>query len=92
MTIGNSTGLLNQKLLADHTFQHKTGFWRNLTMTSPETPNTEFAFNKLSFLLITHTAYSAAWFDSYEILKSGQGAEYFLDRLVMQFNDHVLRT
>jgi hypothetical protein len=27
--------------------------------------------------------YSAAWFDSYEILNSGQGAENFLDRSVI---------
>jgi hypothetical protein len=44
-------------------------------MTSPETLNTKFSINELSFLLVTHTAYSAAQFDSDGILKSGQGAE-----------------
>jgi hypothetical protein len=50
-------------------------------MTSLETLNTEFAFNELSFLLVTHMAYSESRFDSYGILKSGQGAEHSPDRL-----------
>jgi hypothetical protein len=61
-------------------------------MISPETLNMEFAVNELRFPLVTHTTYSDARFDSYGILKSGQGAEYFLDRLVMLMNDQVLRT
>jgi hypothetical protein len=60
-------------------------------MTSPETLKTEFAINKLSFPLVTHTADSDARFDGYRILKSGQGAEHFLDRLDIQMNDQVLR-
>jgi hypothetical protein len=52
----------------------------------------KISVNELSFLLVTQTAYSTAQFDSYRILKSGQGAEYFLDRLDMQMNNQVLRT
>jgi hypothetical protein len=33
-----------------------------------------FAVNKLSFPLVAHTAYSNARFDSYALLKTGQGA------------------
>jgi hypothetical protein len=40
-------------------------------MTFPETLNTKVAVNELRFPLVTHTAYSDARFDSYEILKSG---------------------
>jgi hypothetical protein len=76
----------------DHTFRHKSGIWQNFTMTTPETLNTEIAINELSFQVVTHTAYSATRFDSYRILKLGQGAEYFLDRLVTQMNDQVLQT
>jgi hypothetical protein len=61
-------------------------------MTSPETLNMKIVINKLSFLLVTHMANSVAPFDSYRILKSGQGAEYFLDRLDMQMNNQVLKT
>jgi hypothetical protein len=50
--------------------------------------NTKVAVNELSFSLVTHTVYSDAWFDRYEVLNSGQGAENFLDRLV---NDWVLK-
>jgi hypothetical protein len=50
----------------------------------------KFSINELSFSLVTHTAYSDARFDSYGILKSGQGAEHFLDRLDIQMNDQVL--
>jgi hypothetical protein len=60
-------------------------------MTSPETSNTKVSVNKLSFLLVTHTTYSDARFDSYRILKSGQGAEDFLDRLDIPTNGQVLR-
>jgi hypothetical protein len=59
-------------------------------MTFPKTLNTKVAVNELSFPLVTHTAYSDAWFDSYEILKSGRGAENFLDRLVRLANVQVL--
>jgi hypothetical protein len=60
-------------------------------MTSPETSNTKVSVNKLSFLLVTHTTYSDARFDSYRILKSGQGVEDFLDRLDIPTNGQVLR-
>jgi hypothetical protein len=56
-------------------------------MTLSETLNTKVIVNELIFLLVTHTTYSDARFDSYGILNSGQGAENFLDRL----NDQVLR-
>jgi hypothetical protein len=48
-------------------------------MTFPETLNTKVAVNKLSFPLVTHTAYSDA-----------RGAENFLDRLCRPANDPVL--
>jgi hypothetical protein len=57
-------------------------------MTSPETLNTKVVVNELSYRLVTHIVYSDAWFDRYGILKSGQGAGNFLDRLA---NDQVLR-
>jgi hypothetical protein len=57
-------------------------------MTSPETLNTKVAVNELSFLLVTHTVYPDARFDSYGILNSRRGAENFLDRPT---NDQVLR-
>jgi hypothetical protein len=59
-------------------------------MTSPETLYTKNVFNEVSFPLVTHTTYSDAWFHRYEILKSGQGAEDFLDRLDILMNDQVL--
>jgi hypothetical protein len=60
-------------------------------MTFPETLNTKVADSKLSFLLVTHMAFSDARFGSYGILKSGRGAENFLDRLCRPANDQVLR-
>jgi hypothetical protein len=60
-------------------------------MNSPETLNTKVATNELSFPLVTDTTYSDARFDSYVILKSGQGAEDFLDSLNIPINDQVLR-
>jgi hypothetical protein len=57
-------------------------------MTSPETLNTKVVSNKLIFPLVTHTTYFDARFDNYRILKSGQGAENFLDILT---NDQVLK-
>jgi hypothetical protein len=55
-----------------------------------KTLNTKVSFNELRFPLVTHTAYSDARFDSYGILKSGRGAENFLDRLCRPANDQVL--
>jgi hypothetical protein len=60
-------------------------------MTFLETLNTKVAVNELGFPLVTHSAYSDARFDSYGILKSGRGAENFLDRLCRPVNDQVLR-
>jgi hypothetical protein len=50
-------------------------------MTSPETLSTKVAGNELISSLVTHVVYSDAWFHSYGIFKSGQGAKNFLDRL-----------
>jgi hypothetical protein len=60
-------------------------------MTSAKTLNTKISVNELIFLLVTHTVYSDARFDSYGILNSGQGAENFSDRLDIQMNDQVLQ-
>jgi hypothetical protein len=60
-------------------------------MTFLETLNTKVSVNELSFPLVTHTVYSDARFESYVILKSGRGAENFLDRLGRPANDQVLR-
>jgi hypothetical protein len=60
-------------------------------MTFPETLNTKVSVNKLSFPLLTHMVYSDIQFDSCGILKSGQGAENFLDILDRLVNDQVLR-
>jgi hypothetical protein len=60
-------------------------------MTFLETLNTKVADNKLIFLLVTRMTYSDARFGSYGILKSGRGAENFLDRLCRPSNDQVLR-
>jgi hypothetical protein len=57
--------------------QHKFGYWQNFAMTSLETLNTKIAVNKLSFPLVTHTALSDEWFDSYGLLKTEHGAELF---------------
>jgi hypothetical protein len=51
------------------------GSWQNFTMTTPETLNTEVVANKLRFPLVTHTVSSDVQFDSYELLKTGHGAE-----------------
>jgi hypothetical protein len=59
-------------------------------MTSPETLNAKFVIDELSSPLVTHMTHSDARFDSYGILKSGQGAENFLDRLDIP-NDQVLK-
>jgi hypothetical protein len=60
-------------------------------MTFPEMLNNKVADKELSFPLVTHMAYSDARFGSYGILKSGWGAENFLDRLCRPANDQVLR-
>jgi hypothetical protein len=60
-------------------------------MTFPETLNTKVADNELSLPLVTYMAYSDARFENYGILKSGRGAESFLDGLCRPANDQVLR-
>jgi hypothetical protein len=59
-------------------------------MTSPETLNTKHSSNEIRFPLVTHTVNSNAQFGSYGLLKSGQGAENFLDRLIIHVNGQVL--
>jgi hypothetical protein len=78
------------EFLADFTFQHKSGVWQNFAMASPETLNTKFPSDELNFPLLTHMVNSDLQFGSYRLLKSGQGAENFLDRLIIQVNGHVL--
>jgi hypothetical protein len=60
-------------------------------MTFAETLNAKVADSELSFPLVTHMSFSDARFGSYEILKSGRGAENFLDRLCRPLNNQVLR-
>jgi hypothetical protein len=44
-------------------------------MTFAETLNAKVADSELSFPLVTHMSFSDARFGSYEILKSGRGAD-----------------
>jgi hypothetical protein len=60
-------------------------------MNFPETLNTKAAINELRFPLVTHMTYSGVRFDSYGILKSGQGAEELSGQTVQTVNDQVLR-
>jgi hypothetical protein len=76
--------LLNQEFWTDLTFPDKSGFWRNFSMTSPETSYIKDVDNELIFLLVSHTTYFNIWFGCYVFLKSGFTAGQFLDRLVMQ--------
>jgi hypothetical protein len=46
-------------------------------MTSPETLHAKIAVNKLSFPLVTYTAYFDTQFGSYGLLKGENGAELF---------------
>jgi hypothetical protein len=64
---------------ADYTLRHKSGIWQNFAVTFLKTLNAKISVNKLSFSLVTHTAYSDARFDSRRFLKSGQGAEHLID-------------
>jgi hypothetical protein len=77
--------------VADWTFCSKLGFWQNFAMTFPENLNTKVSDSELRFPLVTHMAFSDVRFGSYGILKSGRGAENFLDRLCRPANDQVLR-
>jgi hypothetical protein len=48
---------------ADMTSLHKSGFWQNFAMASPEIFYTKNSINKLSFLLVTHMTCFDTWFD-----------------------------
>jgi hypothetical protein len=61
-------------------------------MSTLETWNMKLVVNELIFPQVTHTTYFDARFDSYGILKPGQGAEHYPDRLDIQMNEQVLRT
>jgi hypothetical protein len=69
MTIGKLTGLLNQNSGQSRPFGI-IRISRIFAISFPETLNTKVTVNELSIPLVTHTAYSDAWFDSYGILKS----------------------
>jgi hypothetical protein len=69
--------LLNREFWTDRTLRHKSGSRRNFSMITPETLNTEVVANELRFPLVTRTVSSDARFDSYELLKSDHGAEWF---------------
>jgi hypothetical protein len=60
-------------------------------MISLETLYMKISVTKLSFPLVTHTAYFDTRFGHYGLLKLGYGAEQILDRLDMQVIDQVLR-
>jgi hypothetical protein len=77
------------EIWAYYTFRLKSGILHNFAMTSTESLITKLSVNELSFLLVTHMVDSDARFDRYRLLKSGQGAEHFLDRLVKQANGQV---
>jgi hypothetical protein len=70
------------KIWTNRTFQHRSWSWQNFTMTSPATSNPENAINEHSFPLIIHTAYFDTRFGRYGLLKSGNGVELILDRLL----------
>jgi hypothetical protein len=89
--IGNWLGCWIRKIWINCTFQHKSRFWWNFTMTFLETFHTKNAVNKHIFMLVTHTAYSNAWFCRYGFLKSGYGAELISDRMDRWVNFSGLR-
>jgi hypothetical protein len=82
---------LNRGKLSRLDLPTQISIWQNFATTFLETLNTKVADNDLSFLLVTHIAFSDARFGSYGILKSGRGAQNFLDRLCRPANDQVLR-
>jgi hypothetical protein len=55
-------------------------------MISPETLYTKIAVNELSFMPVTHTAYSDIRFCRYGFLKSGYGAELFWTAWTLERN------
>jgi hypothetical protein len=66
--------------LADHTNLHKTGFWQNFAITSPETSHTKNVANELRFLLVTHMTHFDIRFGCYSILKSCFSSAHDMDR------------
>jgi hypothetical protein len=72
---------LNRGKLSRLDLPTQISIWQNFAMTFLETLNTKVSDNDLSFPLVNHMAFSDARFGSYGILKSGRGAENFLDRL-----------
>jgi hypothetical protein len=84
-------GWLNRGKLSRLDLQTQISIWLNFSMTFLETLNTKVADSELSFPLVTHMTFSDARFGSYGILKSGRGAENFLDRLCRPVNNQVLR-
>jgi hypothetical protein len=58
----------------------------------PRNLNMKNTISELSFPPVTHMSCSDAWFDSYGVLKLGQGAEQILDTLDRRMNDQILRT
>jgi hypothetical protein len=68
--------------VAESSFLYKTGFWRNLAMTSPEISYTKNVANEVRFPLVTHMTRFDIQFGRYGFLKSGYGAELILDRLM----------
>jgi hypothetical protein len=73
----------------DSTFRHKSGIWQTFAMNSPEALHTKLSTNEPRFPLVTHTVNSDVRFGCYGLLKSGQGAKNFLDRLVIQSNGQI---
>jgi hypothetical protein len=67
--------------LADHTFLYKIGFWRNFSVTSPETSYTKNVANKLILLLVTHMTCFDIRFVRYGILKSCFSSGQVMNRL-----------
>jgi hypothetical protein len=67
--------------LVDQTFLYKTDFWRNFTITSPETVYTKNITNELRFLLVTHTTHFDIRFGRYDALKFCFSSGQVMDRL-----------
>jgi hypothetical protein len=77
-----------EKFWTDLTLRHKFVSWRNFTMKTLKTLNTEIVFNYLRFLPVTHMISSDAWFDGQKLSTSGHGAEP-LDRLDTEVKSQV---
>jgi hypothetical protein len=62
-------GLLNRGNLSRLDLLMQIRILEKIAMTSPEILYTKVAINEISFLLVTHTTYSDARFDSYRIFE-----------------------